>query len=88
MEEITHREMRNESAAVLRRVGRGESILITNNGVPAAVISPPPSDVLALLSAHGQVREALQPPAALLSIRRRSSDKATADMIRDARGRW
>jgi prevent-host-death family protein len=87
MKEITHRQMRNESGDVLRRVGRGESILVTNNGLPAAVISPPPSDVLALLSAYAQLREALRPPAALLSIERTTSSKPSTEMIDDARGR-
>ena len=80
--------MRNESADVLRRVAGGETILVTNNGLPAAVISPPPNDVLALLSAQGHVREALASPASLSSINRRKSKKKTAEIIADLRGRW
>ncbi len=88
MEEITHRQMRNESADVLRRVAAGETILVTNNGQPAAVIGPPHGDVLALLSAQGQLREALKPPSRLQSIKRRKSTKTAAEIIADVRGRW
>ena len=88
MKEITHRQMRNDSADVLRRVAAGETILVTNNGQPAAVIGPPPGDALALLSAQGQLRKALHSPAALRSIKRSKSDKATAEIIADVRGRW
>ncbi len=88
MKEITHRQMRNDSADVLRRVAAGETILVTNNGQPAAVIGPPPSDVLALLSAQGQLRKALTSPDGLRSIKRRRSNKTTAEIIADVRGRW
>lgn len=88
MNEITHRQMRNESADVLRRVARGETILVTNRGLPAAVISPPPSDVLAVLSAQGQVREALHSPAGLRSLEPRKSTKTAAQIVADVRGRW
>ena len=86
--EITHRQMRNDSSEVLRRVAAGESILVTNNGQPAAVIGPPPGDVLALLSAQGQVRKAVNSPASLRSIKRRKSKTNTADIVTDIRGRW
>lgn len=88
MREITHRQMRNESADVLRRVAAGETILVTNNGQPAAVIGPPPSDVLSLLTAQGQLREALDSPTSLRSITRRTSTKTTAEIVADVCGRW
>ena len=88
MKEITHRQMRNDSADILRRVAAGETILVTNNGQPAAVIGPPPGDMLTLLSAHGQLRKALNSPADLRSIKRRKSTKTTPEIITDARGRW
>ena len=40
MERISHRELRNRSGEVLRRVQAGESMEITNNGVVVANISP------------------------------------------------
>ena len=63
MKEITHRQMRNDSADVLRRVAAGGTILVTNSGQPAAVIGPPISDTLSLLSAEGRVREAIESAA-------------------------
>ncbi|MGH2861371.1 MAG: type II toxin-antitoxin system Phd/YefM family antitoxin [Solirubrobacteraceae bacterium] len=40
MRTITHRQLRNESGAVLRDVEAGESLLISNNGSVVAQISP------------------------------------------------
>lgn len=40
MRTITHRQLRNESAAVLRDVEAGESLLVTNHGSLVARISP------------------------------------------------
>lgn len=39
---IPHRELRNNSSAVLRAVAAGETIEITNNGEVVAVLVPPP----------------------------------------------
>lgn len=86
MEEITHRQMRNDSAEVLRRVAAGESLLVTNNGQPAAVIAPPQGDVLALLAAQGQLREARSSPATLRSITPARSRRTTAKILEDVRG--
>ena len=40
MRTITHRQLRNDSAAVLRDVAAGESLLVSNNGSVVARISP------------------------------------------------
>ena len=37
---ITQRELRNESAAVLREVQAGQSIIVTRNGAPVAELRP------------------------------------------------
>lgn len=37
---IAHRELRNNSSAILREVSAGEIITITNHGEPIAVLSP------------------------------------------------
>ena len=42
MERIPHRELRNNSAEILRRVAAGESFEITNHGDVVAVIAPSP----------------------------------------------
>jgi prevent-host-death family protein len=39
---INQRELRNESAAVLRDVQAGETIVISRNGVPVAELRPIP----------------------------------------------
>jgi prevent-host-death family protein len=38
--EITQRELRNESGAIMRGVERGESFTITRNGTPIARLIP------------------------------------------------
>ncbi|MCY4482808.1 MAG: type II toxin-antitoxin system prevent-host-death family antitoxin [Spirochaetaceae bacterium] len=40
MRTITQRELRNESAAVLRDVQAGQSTIITRNGTPVAELRP------------------------------------------------
>ncbi len=86
MKQITHRQLRNDSGEVLRRVAAGETLLITNSGEPAALIGPPEGDMLAHLIARGQVREALAPAAALRSIKRKKAGLTTAAIIDDVRG--
>lgn len=39
---IPHRELRNNSSAVLREVQAGATIEITNNGEVVAILVPPP----------------------------------------------
>lgn len=46
MTSITHRELRNNSADVLRRVAAGEAMEVTNRGVVVAYLSPTPTQVL------------------------------------------
>ena len=88
MKEITHRQMRNDSAEVLRHVAMGETILVTNNGRPAAVIGPPTADVLTVLASRGELREATQSPASLRSIKRTKSSRSTADLLASTRSAW
>ncbi len=40
MRTITQRQLRNESAAVLRDVQAGQSLIITRNGTPVAELRP------------------------------------------------
>jgi prevent-host-death family protein len=56
MESVSHREMRNNSGELLRRVAAGESVLITNGGVPAAVMVPAGGDSRTRLIAAGRLR--------------------------------
>ena len=88
MRTVTHREMRNNSGEILRAVAAGESIQVTNNGVVAAVIIPPPTDVLRDLEERGQLRRPTGNIADVQSIHRRRSSLTTAEILADTRGRW
>jgi prevent-host-death family protein len=39
---VTQRQLRNESAAVLREVQAGQTVIVTRNGVPVAELRPVP----------------------------------------------
>lgn len=88
MSTITHREMRNNSAEILRRVAAGESFEITNNGRVAAVLSPPSGSVIDDLIAQGHARQGISDLSALLAIERRPSPMSSKEIIDDLRGRW
>jgi prevent-host-death family protein len=52
---IAHRELRNNSSAVLREVQAGESIAISNHGEVVAILVPPsrhPTDSLRVRAAR------------------------------------
>ena len=40
MREITQRELRNESGAIMRALDRGETFVVTRNGVPVGELTP------------------------------------------------
>lgn len=83
---VTHREMRNRSGEILRRVEAGETFRISNHGRVAAVLSPPQPTVLDELVENGQARPALEPPTTLRGIKRRASDLTSEQIIADLRG--
>ena len=86
MKTVTHREMRNNSGEILRRVEAGESVRVTNNGRVAALIVPPGADPLADLAQRSQLRPALRDPSTLRDIRRRPSRRTSAQILADTRG--
>jgi len=88
MRTITHREMRNESGAILRDVANGETIQVTNHGRVAALIVPPSTDTLTALISRGEVRLARRPPSSLRSIARRKSIVDSKSIVDDVRSRW
>jgi prevent-host-death family protein len=88
MRTVTHREMRNQSGDILRRVAAGETIQVTNNGRVAALIVPPATDRLVDLVSRGQVRVAPHPTSSLRSIVRRKSTADSQAIVADVRGRW
>jgi prevent-host-death family protein len=54
---IAHRELRNNSSAVLRDVEAGETIEVTNHGTVVAVLVPPSSSASSASSAASAVRQ-------------------------------
>lgn len=80
--------MRNRSGEILRRVEAGESIEISNNGRPAAIIVPAGGDVLDGLISRGEARPAHVGVKALVAIKRVESKVTAQEMIDDSRGRW
>lgn len=39
-ETISQRQLRNDNAAIMRRVAAGESFIVTSNGIPVAQVTP------------------------------------------------
>jgi hypothetical protein len=74
--------MRNQSGAILRHVGDGETIQVTNSGEVA-----PGTDSLADLISRGQVRVARSSPSSLRSIVRRKGAADSQAIVADVRGR-
>ncbi len=60
MRTISQRELRNHSGEVLRAVAAGESILITNNSQPAALLTPVPTTTRERLLTAGRLVPAEQ----------------------------
>jgi prevent-host-death family protein len=84
---INHRELRNNSAEVLRAVSAGETIEVTNHGEVAAVLVPPSLTPYERLVLAGKVREPRKDrPVDLRSIRRVTAPVTTAEIIADVRG--
>jgi prevent-host-death family protein len=88
MESITHRELRNRSGEILRRVEAGESFEVTNNGRPAAMLVPTGNDTVDELVRRGEARAATAEIAALRGIRRVAAPVSTREIIDDLRGEW
>jgi prevent-host-death family protein len=84
---ISHRELRNNSAEVLRAVGAGETIEVTNHGEVAAVLVPPSLTAYERLVAAGKVREPRSDrPVDLRRIRRVTAPVSSTEIIADVRG--
>jgi len=88
METVTHREMRNRSGEILRRVQAGESVQVSNNGRLAALIVPIGDDSLAALIARGAARPARTSPATLAQLTPVESPRSAQELLEDSRGRW
>ena len=87
MPSVSHREVRNISVEVLRRVEAGEELVVTNHGRPVARLLPLASSGLDDLERRGELRRARSawstlplPAAAPDEI---TSAEALADLWRD-----
>lgn len=88
MDTISHREMRNRSGEILRRVEAGEALQVTNNGRLAAMIVPVTGSVLDGLIERGGARAPIAPRERLLTIEPRESALSSSELVEDARGQW
>lgn len=87
MRSISQREMRNQSGAVLRAVEAGESLIVTNNGKPAAVLSPyvEGETPLERLRASGSTRAPQAERSALASLQRVRIDIDSTELLKESR---
>ncbi len=84
---ISHRELRNQSAEVLRQVREGEIIEVTNHGEVTAVLVPPALSPYERLVAAGKVRAPdRERTVDLRRIRRATASATTATIVADVRG--
>ncbi|MDQ6781843.1 MAG: type II toxin-antitoxin system prevent-host-death family antitoxin [Actinomycetota bacterium] len=86
MRTINHRELRNNSSAILREVQAGGIVEVTNHGEVAAVLVPPSLTAFERLVVAGKVRQPSDPDVDLRLIRRAKSADTTAQVIDDLRG--
>jgi len=78
-ETISQRELRNENAAVMRRVEQGESFTITRNGRPVADLVPRPAETARRRPwAEVQQRLVALPP---MDVERWYAERAEADEL-------
>lgn len=61
MKSIGVRELRQNASVFLARVRTGETIEVTDHGVPVALLTPVPTDPLAKLYAAGEIVPASDP---------------------------
>lgn len=81
---VSHRELRNDSTKVLRRVAAGESLTVTNRGEPVARLVPLGTTALEEAESAGQVQPAREPRD--FTAIRRVEGVDTAEVLRDLRG--
>ncbi len=85
-ERVGIRELRDTLTSTLRRVRNGETLEVTHDGVPVALLAPIPPDPVQRLIAEG----AATPPVALdRPIRRRPSctGVTASEALEDDRGK-
>ncbi len=87
MRTMSHREPRNNLAEVLRAVGAGETVEVTNSGEAAAGLVPPSLTPYKHLLAAGKARKPHHDRSVdLRSIRRAAAAGSSAEIVADLRG--
>ena len=86
MDSISHREMRNNSSEVLRRIAAGETLVVTNGGEPAALLSPILSSTRQRLAAQGRLRFAAEPLDVAALPARQPTSTSVDQLLDDERG--
>lgn len=76
MDTVASRELRNHTADLLNRVAKGDSLVVTVNGSPAAILSPVPDGRRPYLT-RSQATELLT---------RHQSDAGLADVLAELAG--
>lgn len=84
MTTITHRELRNSSSDILRRVAAGETFEVTDNGEVTALLVPASGTPLKRLTRAGAVRRPRR-SGGFADIRR-STAESTEAILADVRG--
>lgn len=90
MKFVSQRQMRNQSAELLRAVEAGESFTVTNHGKPVAIVSPysERQSPLELARSLGQTRPAQTSLSTLRRIARQRVDITSTELLRESRGDW
>lgn len=86
MTRIGIRELRDTLTRTIRRVRNGESIAVTHDGTPVALIVPYPEDRIAQLVAEGKVRPALRPLRPLPEPVQITGPMTASEALEDDRG--
>jgi prevent-host-death family protein len=84
------RELRDNLTTTIRRVRAGETIEITNNGEPVAVLSPAPTSRIAQLVARGEATLPERPARwrDLRPIRGTTGEKTASEWLQWDRGEY
>ncbi len=80
------RELRDTLTQTVRRVREGETVTVTHDGTPVALIVPYPEDRLAQLVAEGKVRPALRPLHPLPEPSRVAGPMTASEALEEDRG--
>ncbi len=80
MKSISQRELRNDSARVMREVQRGESFRVTSRGTPVAILSPLEEHLLDELTLRPGTGIMEFPPGVHVA-------ESTAEVLAELRGR-